>query len=356
MKKSINQLLALTLLVGLALTGCIRKTNDDVSDSEKQLDHLVILEVFHTGSYFKTGEVKKKDGTVVDYAYTDARNKYIKIYNPTDKEMYLDKLALVTSYFGSTEPLIFVEASEDFRESFMAVSSIIYFPGNGTQYPIKPGEVKLLTAWAGDYTKPILDADGDEASKANPESFDFTGVTSFQWVTAEQMESHADLSDYPANPAVPYMVPAYPVDGEKAFTFSQSQTIALVKFDRDELSNDKINSHIKNFKLTVGTHGGGSANVDRTALVIPNSAIIDAVTIAPTERFLTTPVGKKIDAGAFATIPYVETNAIVAKRSGFLGKAMRRKHDGKKYVDDNNSTSDFEIVKAGTMTPDPLKP
>ena len=353
-KNSIRLLILLPILWGMSMTGCIRKTNTDIPDSEKKLDHLVILEVFYSGSYCKTGERKNKDGQIEELGYADKRNKYLKIYNPTDKEMYLDGLALVTSFFTSTTQVDFVDESQNFMDTHMAVSHIVYFPGTGNQYPIKPGEVKLITAWAGDYTKPVLsteevDGEYEVIGPANPESFDFTGAH-FQWLSNEQLKTDIEREDYPANTSVPNMIPTYPINSNRGFDISHNQTIALIRFDKEELSEAKIDKHLRSYTLKFITTN--EFTVDYTSLVIPNDAIIDAVTVAPTQEFSSRPVGDKVDAGSFGV---TGTHSTAARRD-LLGWAMRRKHDGKKYVDDNNSASDFEVVKAGLQTPDPLNP
>lgn len=349
MKTLTKTLIVIPLLLGLTMTSCIRKTDVEIPDSEKRLDHLVILEVFYTGSFNKTGERKTKDGRIEELGYADERNKYLKIYNPTEEVKYLDGLALATSLFTSTAQVEFTDEAQNFTDTHMAVDRITYFPGSGTEFPIKPGEVKLITAWAGDYTKPVLDSDGDEIGAANIDSFDFTKAD-FQWLSEEELSYDIDREDYPANRAVPSMKLTYPADSRRTFNISHNQTIALIKFDKNELSEPKIKEHMKEYTLKFFTTNEWT--VDYTSLVIPNDIIIDAVTVAPTEQFTSKPVGEKVDAGAFGVTNVHST----AARRDLLGLAMRRKHDGNKYVDDNNSTSDFEVVKAGLQTPDPLKP
>ena len=228
----------------------------------------------------------------------------------------------------------------------MAVASVTYFPGTGQQYPVRPGEVKVITAWAGDYTKPIVSAEGEEVSAANPESLDLSKAD-FQWLTEGQLADDIERESYPLNKAVPTLLSVYPAAEPKVFDLSHNQTVALVKWDKSELAEGKIDSHMKTYTLKViSSH---RKTVEHTSLLIPNTAVIDAVTVSPTGEFTARPVGEKVDSGSFGV---TSSSATTADRS-LLNKAMRRKHDGKKYVDHNNSTSDFEVVKAGVATPKP---
>lgn len=78
-------------------------------------------------------------------------------------------------------------------------------------------------------------------------------------------------------------------------------------------------------------------------VVIPNSSVIDAVVISPTLQFKTRPVSEKIDAG-YAGISENKLHGTTHEQRPDYGKALRRLHDGKKWVDTNNSTVDFEVV------------
>ncbi|GAE19316.1 hypothetical protein JCM6294_2352 [Bacteroides pyogenes DSM 20611 = JCM 6294] len=71
------------------------------------------------------------------------------------------------------------------------------------------------------------------------------------------------------------------------------------------------------------------------------------MTVCPNSEFQWPLVTQKIDKGHKG----VQEKASSGKKGSNVdkdaaGKALKRKHDGNKYVDDNNSTSDFEVVEA----------
>lgn len=78
-------------------------------------------------------------------------------------------------------------------------------------------------------------------------------------------------------------------------------------------------------------------------LTIPYDWVEDAVTVCPNSEFKWPLVTQNIDKGHKG----VQEKALKGKvDKDAAGKALKRKHDGNKYVDDNNSTSDFEVVEA----------
>lgn len=68
-------------------------------------------------------------------------DKYIKIYNNTDKVLYADGLSIVGSAFQTVDKQ---DYTPDIMKEAMAVSAILTIPGNGTEYPVNPENILSL--------------------------------------------------------------------------------------------------------------------------------------------------------------------------------------------------------------------
>lgn len=68
-------------------------------------------------------------------------DKYIKIYNNTDKVLYADGLSIVGSAFQTVDKQ---DYTPNIMKEAMAVSAILTIPGNGTEYPVNPGEYIII--------------------------------------------------------------------------------------------------------------------------------------------------------------------------------------------------------------------
>lgn len=321
MKQFVKKGLMLSALMLMALAGCKSKETPDDPNKVKEvpLDHLIIKEVFSAGTWHQKG-----------YKYED--DAYIKIYNPTKEKLYLDGLALVTTGFGSAQQLELAKDC-DFRQTHIAVNRLIVFPGSGTEYPIEPGKEVLIVQNAVNHTQ-----DTEDGFTGNQNSFDLTKAD-FEWLSPEQIEDgiHAD------NEAVKNLITVYSGgsdlfddedDKSSPLTISQGSTlIALVKLG---VTTDKLKSQEYRWDCSwnTGTSGHSHSN-SATYLKIPNSWIVDAVNLCPKDRYQWSIVNASVDAGYTDVMKYPGNGNPV-------GNALVRKHDGKNYVDTNNSTVDFE--------------
>lgn len=226
-----NTLLKQSLILGLAcatLTGCLGLREEVVPPPEK---HLVFEEIFWVGTHYSYTTMYGK--YLKDYAY----DNYIKINNPTDHVIYLDSLCLGTSAFVYNTTAA-VSSDNNFTTTHTAVSNILMFPGTGKDYPIKPGETKLIAACAIDHSISPVEK-GEKYRFVRPQEQMLTGMgaipmegersnwekaadlsgADFEWLTKEQLaEKPYELED---TNQVPNMIPIfqgnfYNVDG--AFT------------------------------------------------------------------------------------------------------------------------------------------
>lgn len=333
--------LLLPLLTSCIITSCNNGDPLDIPDSKKVLDHLIIEEICYTGSWHeKWKNVYKED-------------QYIKITNPTDHVIYLDGMALAQSGL-SCRKLVNLRAGTDHRNTHFGASIFIRFPGksDGQEYPINSGKSVYIAKIAYDHTKQAGEAFWCE------NSYDLSGVN-FEWATVEQIENE---NEYPENPHVPNMLAVYPIEDSDNSPYPHDLipeygALALVKLPADVTVEMllKEKKYVWNTTWTeletaggVYQEGGGHKHDNEydpvVFLALPNEWIIDAVQICPQQDFQWNVVSKNVDNGYCS----VYTSSLDKNRNprDFTGKALKRKHDGKKFVDNDNSTVDFEVTSA----------
>lgn len=336
----------MVLCLVLSLMGCIRKPPADIPDSQKELDHLIILEVFYIGS-----PAERKLGKKVFY-YLDESNPYIKIYNPTNEVKYLDGLAIASSYFYSTTYISFDIPEQNFIPERSAVNFVLHFPGDGKDYPILPGETKLLVNAAINH---LEDRNWDPEydvymSPANPNSLDLS-VADFEWYTSHEDFKNAGvgLTD---NPDVPNLQKTF-MDGRERFPYFRvlhNKTLMLINMPKEEFEDGKRQNHYRTYEHTIIATDTPNKEKE-TVMTIPNQYIIDAVTLCPTGSYAFGPVHESVDAGwAGVTESHLGKNITRSKYTrSLLNNAIRWHHDGRRFVDTNNSMMDFQVVPASNI-------
>ncbi len=341
MKRFFKSKLVLLSVALCALASCNHGAPEEIPDSEKVLDHLIIEEICYSGSWHK----------VWKRAYTD--DQYIKITNPTDKVFYLDGMALAQSGL-SLRKIRNLRAGTDHRSTHFGAYILLRFPGSpgGTAHPIHPGKSVYIAKVAHDHTKP----QGEEGFWCE-DSYDLSRVD-FEWGTKEQIENEGD---YPENPAVPNMITVYPAgkedDSNPHRLISECGALGLIKIPAgvtdEKLLQDKEFYWTTNWTSEEKDDGGGVGGNGHkhdneydpvVFLKIPNDWVVDAVQICPQHEFQWNVVSEKIDKGYCSV--YTSSSDKHRNSQEFTGKSLRRKHDGKKFVDNNDSGIDFEVVSA----------
>ncbi|MBR8708538.1 DUF4876 domain-containing protein [Bacteroides pyogenes] len=337
--------------IGLTVfTSCRRDGDEIVPTSKTEIDHLLIQEVYYIGTYYTKTWGQKEYTT----SYND--DKYIKIYNPTSETVYLDNYALAVHVFNPSNR-IELRDEYNFIKTHFGVGTMVLFGGNGTQYPLHPGKSVLVAQKAVDHKAKVME-DLEEEELKNYKRLDQLldlSKANFQWTTKE--------IDDPIDPknVMKLLYSEGKWEGNEdeedmdAFDLGKSFVVGLLKLgdkpenikktfqEEEQAGDEKAKKYYKN----VAFKNAGHHNAYQTVLTIPYDWVEDAVTVCPNSEFKWPLVTPKIDKGHKG----VQEKAL-GKGKNFgvdkdaAGKALRRKHDGNKYVDDNNSTSDFEVVEA----------
>lgn len=262
---------------------------------------LIISEVFNTGTTNATGGQN--------------RDCYIKLYNNTDKTIYADGITLFESEFSTIQKY---DYNPDLMPSHVIVRTLYTVPGDGTRFPVKPGEYFLMC---------------DRANPASENSFDLTHAD-VEWYDESQVASQQDTD----NPDVPNM--------DKVFSYSRSITIldqsqrafgiARLGVSADEFLQDYAYTATYEMVLATGTF----PMTKKDCYKLPNEWVLDVVNISPQDNYAWNVTSGALDCGW----TYVAQNS--SDKTRFF-KSVRRKmlyinEEGNPVLKDtNNSTDDF---------------
>lgn len=350
-------LLLATVLLGLG--SCARETGlTNQPNSETKTDHLIIKEVFYAG-HATTRNLSAYN--MPDVTTRNNDDQYITIYNPSDKTLYLDSLALVTNVIDPRTIFEFAPG-DNFVSTYYGASTVMYFPGNGTEHPVKPGQTVVIARYAIDHAAAYVKG-LEEQAKEDEEELDlklYSGYQDFLDLTQADYEWSSTTAAH-NNPKVPDLLP---ISGDRALgTLSEATGLALVRLpwspkayqeaaDRASKAGDKSKGK------DVVLHYINVTNTDFAdfwAVEIPFNKVIDCITLCPRKRFQMRPCS--LDKG-FLGVTEDDFSTLKGKElQKYMGLSLQRKWDGKGFVDTDNTTQDFEVKPATlSRTKAPEKP
>ena len=347
---------ALVMLCLSALMACRRnETPQRHSNSSSSVDHLIIKEVFYTGHAYTQNFPKEYSQPAIQNWYED--DAYITIYNPTSEVKYLDGLALAST---ALDPSVQVEfdGNKDFRREYVGVSQMSYFPGSGKEHPINPGQTIVIAKYAVDHAKDFF----NQLDKDNGSPVDrtlYTGVDAFPDLSKADWEWTNGKTDGKNNSNVPDLVPIYVGADEDEddldlgfINVTETSGIALIKLPwtaDDFAKNYRDSEGHRGYRHTIATHISHHRN-PLHVIEIPFDKAVDCITLCPKKEYKFNPYSKEpkatFDKGYNAVSDDAYKNTPKSDWGKYSGMSLIRKWDGKKFVDDNNSTSDFEVKPA----------
>lgn len=260
----------------------------------------IIEEIFFTGT--RTAEGKQYLG-----------DKYLKIYNNTDKVLYADGLIIAQSEFLTV-------TKQDYTPNIIAnsfaASAITIIPGTGTQYPIQPGSFFIIAE------------DAVNHKEYNPNSIDLRNA---------DFEFYSEDLDDVDNPAVPNMENLFSsmIIHNRGF-----RSFILARIPATVNKNTYLTDYVYDYEYDF-VFGGVNYPMNDSAYSIPNEWIVDAVNLSVSASFQWIVTAPSLDMG------WTYCGKLSADPSRY-GKSVRRKTlsttpDGIKILKDtNNSTLDFD--------------
>lgn len=348
--------LAVVLLSGLM--ACTRnEAPQRRSNSRSSVDHLIIKEVFYIGHVITKSFPEEWGYAPVKSWYED--DQYITIFNPTSEVKYLDGLALSTTALDPSDERTFA-GKEDFRHKYIGVETISYFPGSGKEHPIQPGQTVVIAKYAIDHAKEYfvrLNKQADDYGEEREDPKRYKGVDSLIDLTKADWEwTHSDYDrQHMNNPNVPDLVPILTGVDKKGAKYSDfgikqisgQNGIALIQLP---WTPEDFRENYQDTKERLGyrhyINVTNSLFADFYAIEIPFSKALDCITVCPKRRYKINPYKNTFDKGYNAVTEVSAKNLPKSDWQKYSGLALIRKWDGKKFVDDNNSTSDFTVQPA----------
>jgi hypothetical protein len=218
-------------------------------------------------------------------------DKYVEVYNQTDSVVYLDGIIVAVVYASSYLGQNYVDDPE-----FVHSKNVWIFPGNGTDYPLYPGEFAVCAEDAIDHR---INA---------PNSVDLSNV---------KFEFYKDDAPDIDNPLVPNMIKIYQSAGNDWLIGGEQGAIVIAKMPIDSLQwfGDQ--------------------------LLIPYRYVLDGVEYLKDPMKLENKIlNHSIDGGGTGGIQF------------YTGKSMERialNVEGRMVLkDDNNSSVDFVVINKPT--------
>ena len=237
-----------------------------------------------------------------------APDQYFMVVNNGEKIEYLDGVC-----WGVTEHANILPDDQftDFLKSKgeLPISTIFQFPGNGKDYPIKPGEYKIVASTA------INHRTSEHLRMA-----DLSGAD-FEVVFPEEVSTGVDPDNLDVVNLVNVDVPSPLFMMPKGF-------LPPVLF---KVSGD-LKAFLKEHVMQVKDEDGNTVNV----YTIPLENILDGVETGAEGMFNTHALPMSVDAGTFL---------VLGGHKCQLAHRKTEQRNGRTYwIDTNNSTSDYECV------------
>lgn len=254
----------------------------------------VIKELYSSGSRTPEGAVYSAD-------------KFVEIYNNSDKVLYSDGLCFgAVRYTRTYEPTPWVDANGNLMPRIPLWSFVPIVPGSGQEHPVQPGESFIIA---------LSGLNHRDDPNGNSNSVDLSGAA---WEMYVENGKYADV------PSVPNLLMQRITAGTTMLMDTRGMICILFRLPSDEYEN--IFTNPDNFM----TEPGGSMN----CFMVPYGWIIDGIENPQLNETVYKRLPNSIDVG------YIQT------RGGYEGVSIRRKvkeviNGRTVYQDTNNSSNDF---------------
>lgn len=268
-------------------------------------DDLIIAEVFFTGTTTSTGAQHRGDD-------------YIKLYNNSDHVIYADGISIFESDFNTTTKR---DYTPDIMIESVAVWSVYTVPGDGTKYPVQPGEYFLIADNAYDHRT------------TNDLSFDLSHADC-EWYDVSSVASQQDVD----NPDVPNM--------DKVYCYTRSiyllanggnRAVGIARLNKSAESFLTDNKYDYTYMLVTPAI---TKEMSGSSFFIPNSCVLDVVNCSVKNTYAWNVTSPALDCG------WTWCSETAADKTRFFTSVRRKmlylnEHGNPVLKDTNNSTDDF---------------
>ena len=261
---------------------------------------LVFKEIYYTG---------------VDPANFYFRDQFYEIYNNSTEVVYADGLCIAETVFANIDKSVIYEWPIPNADQYVFARVIWQLPGDGTTYPVQPGESFVIAQWATNHKAENL------SKGLSP--VDLTGAE-FEAIEKETTFNGILLTDNLA------------INMKKVVQAGYAMPQWLTSTDGSRYVLFKPSKPLKNEDFITATN----ADYQGTAREIAISDVIDAVQAVNNESGMSVlGLPTALDAGA------------IWCSGSYVGESIARKiketrPDGTNvYQDTNNTSNDFEVKK-----------
>lgn len=266
-------------------------------------DDLIIAEIFCPGTTNVTGKQN--------------RDQYIKLYNNTDHVIYADGISMFESDFST---LAKYDYTPDIMGEAVVVRAVYTVPGDGTKFPVKPGEYFLMADRANDHRK--IDANSFDLSHADCEWYDESSVASQQ-----------DTD----NPDVPNMDKVYSYTKSIYILDQRQRAIGIARLG--DAADNFLTDNIYNATYEVVIPSTGAVHtMTKDAYFIPNTSVIDVVNISTKDNYQWNVTSPALDCG------YTWFSSNSSDKTSYFHSVRRKmlylNDDGNPVLKDTNNSSD----------------
>ncbi len=278
---------------------------------------LVFKEIYYTGCEFKS--VDEESGTETVNRYF--RDQFYEIYNNSTQTVYADGLCISTTLYANYDNSVIYEWPIENADKYVFCDTVWQIPGDGTQYPIEPGESFVIAQWGTNHKDKSLtdggspvDLSGAEFEAVEKETTTWNGIT---------LTDNAAVNMKQVIDADGYQMPQWltSVSGARYVLFKPASPLKNEDF------------------ITASNNDWGGVGRE-----IPVSEIIDAVQSVSDETnmaFLGLPA--ILDAGGIYCSGIYTSESIARK-------LQETREDGTAvYQDTNNTSNDFEVKSDPTV-------
>lgn len=298
-------------------------------NSAKTIGGLILKQIYYGGSHIKEGAM--------------FRDQFIEIYNNSNEVIYADGLIfgqLFGAYSVENQPYSQPNGQLDWSKAegnkegvkantdFVYVANAIRIPGNGTTYPVQPGQSITIAQTAINHKGNYYDSNGKLIEILKPELTVDLSNADFEVNMTEYLGSQYSYDIQ--NPAVPDMEIVWWV-ANKDLVLDNLGRQAYILFRADE---NEINGF--------GKVKNPSNKTAYQYLQLPNDFILDAVETTQDmgSKLVPKKLQNKQDAGyAYLTAGSYSSTSIIRKTQKTINGRIILK-------DTNNSTNDFVNIKA----------
>lgn len=272
---------------------------------------LIFKEIYYAGCTFPSPSASDPEATATYF-----RDQFYEIYNNSSETVYVDGMCIAETIFSDYTFTVRYEYPIENADDYVYVQTVWQLPGDGTQYPVAPGESIVIAQWGTNHKAESLtkgaspvDLSGAEFEAVEGESETWDGIV---------LTDNDAINMVKAVNARGFSIPQWltSTSGSQYVIFKPSEPFRTTDF---LTANDDPNS---------------------TALEIPITDVIDAVqAVSGPERLNFLGLPTSLDAGA----------VWVDEPNGYNGQSISRKisrteEDGRVvYQDTNNTSDDFEV-------------